>query len=424
MSISQNFPTDLPTLNLDFVNNQFLDPRITFTRTSSATYFNSSGVLTTAANNVPRFDYDPATFVPRGFSIEEQRTNSIRNNTMQGAVAGTPGTLPTNWTAATSGLTRTVVGTGTSNGITYIDVRFAGTSTNTFAGVYFEASNGVAATNGQTWTPSAWVSVVGGSTANITSAWLQVDQYNNVPTYLSSLSGTNVVSLLNSTPTRYSVALTTNNASTAFIVPSFSIFFANGAAIDITLRIGLPQLEQGFSATSVIPTTNVAVTRNADTATMTGTNFSSWFNPAEGVLIVENTRFTGNGDFSATVYGATTAQYMAAGYTNSSGDITNTPYIRNGSANSAQSAGGANRNPGVFKKDGFAYSVSANTFMGISSGELLTQISPANGFPSVSTLIFHNDATNSTIGASGWIKRLVYYPTRLSNTQLQAITLT
>jgi hypothetical protein len=424
MSISQNFPTDLPTLNLDFVNNQFLDPRITFTRTSSATYFNSSGVLTTVANNVPRFDYDPATFVPRGFSIEEQRTNSIRNNTMQGVVAGTPGTNPTNWTNSTGGLTKTIVGTGTANGITYTDFRFNGTTTSDFLAIAIDASNVIAASDGQTWTLSAWLSVVNGSTTNITNLFLQLGQYSSVPAFLSNRNGSNIVSSVTSALTRFSSTLTTNNASVAFIQPLVVIGFAIGVAIDITLRIGLPQLEQGFSATSVIPTTNVAVTRNADTATMTGTNFSSWFNPAEGVLIVENTRFTGNGDFSVTVYGATTAQYMAAGYTNSSGDITNTPYIRNGSANSAQSAGGANRNPGVFKKDGFAYSVSANTFMGISSGELLTQISPANGFPSVSTLIFHNDATNSTIGASGWIKRLVYYPTRLSNTQLQAITLT
>jgi hypothetical protein len=424
MSISQNFPTDLPTLNLDFVNNQFLDPRITFTRTSSATYFNSSGVLTTVANNVPRFDYDPATFVPRGFSIEEQRTNSIRNNTMQGVVAGTPGTNPTNWTNSTGGLTKTIVGTGTANGITYTDFRFNGTTTSDFLAIAIDASNVIAASDGQTWTLSAWLSVVNGSTTNITNLFLQLGQYSSVPAFLSNRNGSNIVSSVTSALTRFSSTLTTNNASVAFIQPLVVIGFAIGVAIDITLRIGLPQLEQGFSATSVIPTTNVAVTRNADTATMTGTNFSSWFNPDEGVLIVENTRFTGNGDFSVTVYGATTAQYMAAGYTNSSGDITNTPYIRNGSANSAQSAGGANRNPGVFKKDGFAYSVSANTFMGISSGELLTQISPANGFPSVSTLIFHNDATNSTIGASGWIKRLVYYPTRLSNTQLQAITLT
>jgi hypothetical protein len=219
MSISQNFPTDLPTLNLDFVNNQFLDPRITFTRTSSATYFNSSGVLTTVANNVPRFDYDPATFVPRGFSIEEQRTNSIRNNTMQGVVAGTPGTNPTNWTNSTGGLTKTIVGTGTANGITYTDFRFNGTTTSDFLAIAIDASNVIAASDGQTWTLSAWLSVVNGSTTNITNLFLQLGQYSSVPAFLSNRNGSNIVSSVTSALTRFSSTLTTNNASVAFIQP-------------------------------------------------------------------------------------------------------------------------------------------------------------------------------------------------------------
>ena len=98
---------------------------ITFTRASTATYFDSAGVLQSAAVDQPRLDYNPSTLAAQGYLIEESRTNSIRNNTMVGAVVGTPGTIPTNWQVFTNvtGLTRQIVGTGTENGITYIEVK-------------------------------------------------------------------------------------------------------------------------------------------------------------------------------------------------------------------------------------------------------------------------------------------------------------
>ena len=74
--------------------------------------------MQSAAINVPRFDYDPTTLLPRGILVEISITNRVRNNTMAGVAAGTPGTLPTNWITFTgvTGLTREIVGTGTSPG--------------------------------------------------------------------------------------------------------------------------------------------------------------------------------------------------------------------------------------------------------------------------------------------------------------------
>jgi len=48
------------------------------------------------------------------------------------------------------------------------------------------------------------------------------------------------------------------------------------------------QLEAGAFPTSYIATTSASVTRNADAASMTGTNFSSWFNNAEGTMYVQS----------------------------------------------------------------------------------------------------------------------------------------
>ena len=46
-----------------------------------------------------------------------------------------------------------------------------------------------------------------------------------------------------------------------------------------------------------IPTSGSAVTRSADLASMTGTNFSSWYNQSEGTIYLETDKlYSGNFD--------------------------------------------------------------------------------------------------------------------------------
>ena len=77
MSLSNNFPTVSPTLNLNFAAAGRLDSRVTFTRSSTATYTNQIGLIQSAAVNEPRFDYDPVTLAARGLLVEESRTNLL-----------------------------------------------------------------------------------------------------------------------------------------------------------------------------------------------------------------------------------------------------------------------------------------------------------------------------------------------------------
>jgi hypothetical protein len=75
MSISQNFPTIDPTLRINFQGARRLDSRITFTRSSTATYVGKDGLVKTAIADEARFEHDPTTGESLGLLIEESRSN-------------------------------------------------------------------------------------------------------------------------------------------------------------------------------------------------------------------------------------------------------------------------------------------------------------------------------------------------------------
>lgn len=416
MPTAATFPNIRPTLLLNFANAGRLSPLVTFTRASNATYFDETGILRTAANNTPRFDYNPATLAAQGLLIEEQRTNGIRNNTMQGAVAGTPGTLPTNWGVSGLGtLTQQVVGTGTVNGINYIDLRFSGTTSTTQINVRFEPSNVVAATNGQTWTGSSWCAVTAGSLTNIASNGFNANIYDAASVYLASV----FVGSINttSTLTRTTHSGTIASATAAFIQPQIYLLFSSGVAIDITLRIGLPQLEQGAFATSVIPTTTTALTRSADVASVD--TLTPWFNASEGALFSE----------SQQAQNSTAGFPVPVGLSGALGGVNCIEHIWNNSTSTlagnvvASSSVQANIGASGLSRTAiqkFALSYKANDFAAcVGGGAVATDTSGT--IPVVDRLVLGARPSSALI-LNGWIQRITYYPRRLSNAELQAIT--
>jgi len=368
----------------------------------------------------PRFDYTPSTLAAQGLLIEEQRTNSIRNNTMQGAAAGTPGTAPTNWAISGLGtLTQTVVGTGTANGINYIDVRFSGTTSTTQLVIRFDSTGAIAAANGQSWAISAWLAVVGGSTANTNNYTLANNLFDSGNVYIGEGPSITLASPPTSTFTRYSGAGTISNASTASIRPYFYFLFASGVAIDITLRIGLPQLEQGAFATSVIPTTTTALTRNADVASMTGTNFSGWFNATEGTVVAIGQMLSVSSAASRSIFdatdGSTNNRTSGRLLVSGGGDQAT---IRSGASTQFQTSS-ANSTTTAVKNLAIAYK--ASDFAITSNGS--APATQASG--SVPTGV-NQMQIGSAVGGSeflcGYIRRIAYYPVRLPNSTLQALT--
>jgi len=393
---------------------------VTFTRASTGTYFNSAGTLTSAAVNEARFDFNPSTLAAQGLLIEESRTNSIRNNTMQGAVAGTPGTNPTNWIvgATADGLTKEIVGTGTQNGITYVDIRWSGTSgtgsTTTLA--TFEANNQIAALNTQTWAGSSFIALVGGTLTNVSLLELRIRYLDSGGSVLQQ--GGVSVSSATATLQRFSTAQTAANASIAFVNLSVLGDFVNSSAVDFTLRIGLPQLEQGAFATSVIPTTTTALTRSADVASVN--TLSPWFNSVNGTLYAQGILVGGtaaNFPYQAALVGSNANNdSIGVNWTANSGNMR--WGVRVGAAGQADIPVGPNKSAGSSYKVAGRYA--ANDFQVASDGVLGTA-DTSGSLPTITALSLGGPVSFQS-GASVWLQRVTYYPRPLANADLQAIT--
>jgi hypothetical protein len=252
-----------PVLIWDF-SKEALPANTELTREAAGWYFDSSLALTTARCNAPRFAYDPAGTGLQGLLVEAAATNYIRNAAAAGA--GAPSTLPINWAADSSpknGITREIISSGTEDGIPYLDIRHSGTP-NATQNIWTTFDQDVAAVDGQCWTLSCFVRVVGGSLTNVEAVYFEIVERSSSRLALAG-------SAQRVTPTsaalktqRISLQRTFNQARVALSSPALRVAFADALAIDLTLRIGLPQLIHAPSATSPIITTSAAVSRPAD----------------------------------------------------------------------------------------------------------------------------------------------------------------
>ena len=254
---------------------------LTFTRASTATRTNSAGNIVSVASGVPRIHYrnaDGSLSSTGRLLLEPQRTNSIRNSTMVGAVAGSPGTLPTNWSVVNGGLTQTIVGVGTESGLQYIDIRFSGTATSTISQVGFEGVNNIAVVAAQSWANSVYAKRISGTYDQALLVW---DEWTSGVTF----NATKTQNITLSTQLARYTQVNTISTSSAFVRPILRFAITNGATYDFTIRIAAPQMELGAYATTFIPTTTAAVTRVEDIAAKSG--IASLIGATEGTLFAE-----------------------------------------------------------------------------------------------------------------------------------------
>ena len=264
---------NIPRLALNFTS-AVLNPVVTFTRSgATATLVNSSGLIESVAADTPRFDYNPITLACNGLLVEEQRQNSFtRSSNFSDAV----------WLKSAVSISSgaAISPDGTLNASKLVE-------DNTTNG--HSVSRGISVTNGIAYTFSCFAKKserkylrLVGATNFVGSVNFDLDDGSFTIT-----AGSPIVSVFPFPNGWYRCAITVTTSSTS-ITPNISMatsssgtgaYQGNGTS---GIFIYGSQLEAGAFATSYIPTTTTTLTRNADVATITGSNFTSFWNAAQG----------------------------------------------------------------------------------------------------------------------------------------------
>lgn len=268
-------PSSRQSFGLDFANSRFLDRKIPFTRNSIGTYFDKNGFMRLAAINKPRFSHDPLTMQCLGLLLEESRTNLL--------LQSSDFTQPA-WTKIRTSVT-----------------------SSTTRGVYSALANKFVATgeNDPLITQDVTISIA--SKTFTFSVFLWTDETTPTKATLRINGKTSLEELAEK-------VVTVNNISTRFEITK--TFSAGAISTQLTCRIDPfegetdapaagrimyldeAQLEQGLNATSYIPTTTAAVQRGSDALNITGTLFTELFpSTLQGTIFISAIKGKPNGNF-------------------------------------------------------------------------------------------------------------------------------
>jgi hypothetical protein len=281
----------LPKLALDFTTAN-LDNRVTFARTTSAsnpaTYVNSSGVVVAATNDQPRFDFDSVTLACKGLLVEESRQNICLQSQTFNTGSWFKGQTSVDPDSAISP-------DGTQNADKLVE------NTANSAHRIYQTITVLANT---TYTTSFFVNAAGRTKCRVRDYANPADYSAIFDLSLGTVQSQSVVGIASITAFkdgwyRCSVRVLTGAAQTSLwpaveLVTSTSTTTYTGNGTSGVYLWGA-QLEAGAFATSYIPTTTTALTRNADVATITGTSFSDFWQAAKGGASVLATPSTVSG---------------------------------------------------------------------------------------------------------------------------------
>jgi hypothetical protein len=384
-----------------------------YTPTTTQPITNYVPVLQTAAAGVARFEHNPVTSESLGLEIEEQRANLlVRSEEFDNAA----------WTKSNSSIvSNTIVAPdGTLTGDKLVEdttnsqhfVRQSPSASNvahTFS-VYLKAGERT----------SSRVSISDLSTG-------QIDVIANLSTgTLGTVSSSGSWSAASATIASvgngwYRVTLTGTKgggsfaAGTVLLISGTSTLSYTGDGFS-GIYIWGAQLEAGAFATSYIPTVASQVTRSADAASMTGTNFSSWYRAGEGTLYAESSETKATAVSIASISDTVSAVNNALELGKASLTTTRFRVFANNTAQASLQFAGLSS--GSIGKVCAAYKVDDISFTQ-NSATPLTDTSAL--IPVVTQLVIGGRQGGDAV-LNGTIKKIAYYPLRLTNAQLQALT--
>lgn len=407
-----SLPTEPPgkTLDLNFLTmGGTLDPSVTFTRASTATYFGNTGTMQTAATNAARFDYNPSTLTLNGLLIEEARTNLLLRSTFTSSWTPSATTLTPASGIAPDGTTTAARMAETATTATHLIQQLPTLSASTmyvlsvFAKAaedrYLQVSLDDSSSNGS-W---ATFDLQGGTiTGPITSRG-------------TAVAGTASMQAVGGGFYRCSVASTigANTSGRAMFLPMVTPNPAFGASYAGNTSNGLliwgAQLEQGAFLTSHIPTAAATVTRSADVATIAsipGRNATAESFAAETLLLTSqetNSRIIGSATTAAAPLYATAARNAGVNDTVASLASANAFTLGNVAKLAAT---WATPNAGQ---------------VCLNAGAVASATTLTSGFAGVTSFKFMGDSV-TTDQSNGYIRRFRYWPRVLTNTELQQVT--
>ena len=414
LEVTQEYPTIRPTLDLNFAATKVLDDRITFTRDSVGTYTDENGVLKYASNNTPRFDHDPETGESLGLLIEESRTNYVdnSNDVSQWNRIINSATIESNTTDTLSPdgtNTSTKITGGSNSGISRDGVLSVSASTNYIASIF--AKKGTADS----------FKLEFGTGAN------QFQATFNLTT--KAFSGTSAGGWFTSISTSYvdypngwvRVILTGTTGGSASGSPNFAVY---GISSGYAYFWG-GQAEVGSFVTSLIPTHGSTVTRAADNAKITGTNFTDFYNDTEGTFFVEADTINPTYNTGITGFDGSNNNYTIVG----TGDSPNRFQLRFDDQEPFQVLGfGPNSTTAITSNTTLTPTLRAkiagafkqDDVRGAAQGEIiLTDTS----FDMISpTSLFIGSLNGSSEILPGHVRKVSYYRQALPNAQLQGLT--